>query len=237
MDLDPATAKSHVLVSRAKMAALSGSAGTETDRDHRERYKMASYLWAPDSAHLLFDANGRLWLLRPEDRNGRGGGIHGTGFRRRSQVFARTETWFRLCAIMACRSCASRRSGSPALMVATPPQCQTDDLTAKSIGFTKKSSMCAAIISGRPTRRAFAYLQMNETSGTGVSDHRLDADARAGGYAALSAARRPESGCAHRSGVGAGGGKMMWVRLPYKGGEDYIPRFGWVDRRRCGWKP
>jgi dipeptidyl-peptidase 4 len=23
---------------------------------------MASYMWAPDSAHLLFDSNGRLWL-------------------------------------------------------------------------------------------------------------------------------------------------------------------------------
>ena len=36
--------------------------GSETDRDHRDRYKMASYLWAPDSTHLLFDSDGRLWL-------------------------------------------------------------------------------------------------------------------------------------------------------------------------------
>ena len=62
VDLDPATAQSHVLVSRAKLAALSGAAASETDRDHRDRYKMASYLWAPDSAHLLFDSDGRLWL-------------------------------------------------------------------------------------------------------------------------------------------------------------------------------
>ena len=62
IELDLATAKSHVLVSRAKLAALTGAAGSETDRDHRERYKMASYLWAPDSKHLLFDASGRLWL-------------------------------------------------------------------------------------------------------------------------------------------------------------------------------
>ncbi len=34
------------------------------------RYNMASYLWAPDSAHLLFDANGRLWLY--DLRNGTG---------------------------------------------------------------------------------------------------------------------------------------------------------------------
>lgn len=62
VDLDLNSGKPHVLVSRAKLASISGSAGSETDRDHRDRYKMANYVWAPDSAHLLFDANGRLWL-------------------------------------------------------------------------------------------------------------------------------------------------------------------------------
>jgi len=52
VDLDPGTGKPHVMVSRAKLASLSGAAGSETDKDHRERYKMASYIWAPDSAHL-----------------------------------------------------------------------------------------------------------------------------------------------------------------------------------------
>ena len=61
MELDPATGKGHVLVSRAKLAAISGSEGSEIDRDHRSRYKMAAYLWSPDETHLLFDANGRLW--------------------------------------------------------------------------------------------------------------------------------------------------------------------------------
>src|ERR1035438_2169565 len=59
-DLAPGTGKPHVLVSRAKLASLTGAAGSETDRDHRDRYKMASYIWAPDSAHLMFDTNGRL---------------------------------------------------------------------------------------------------------------------------------------------------------------------------------
>ena len=62
VDLDPGTGKPHVLVSRAKLASFSGASDSEKDRDHRDRYKMASYLWAPDSAHLLFDSNGRLWL-------------------------------------------------------------------------------------------------------------------------------------------------------------------------------
>jgi dipeptidyl-peptidase 4 len=55
--------KGHVLVSRTKMAAIAGGGDSEKDRDHRERYKMASYQWAPDSEHLLFDSNGRLWYF------------------------------------------------------------------------------------------------------------------------------------------------------------------------------
>ena len=62
IDLDPAMRKPHVLVSRAKLATLVGGKETEQDRDHRERYKMANYLWAPDSKHLMFDSNGSLWI-------------------------------------------------------------------------------------------------------------------------------------------------------------------------------
>src|ERR1700758_4620381 len=70
IDLDPDSGKPHVLVSRAKLNALGGSSGSEQDRDHRERYKMASYLWAPDCNHLLFDSSGRLWLY--DLKNGTG---------------------------------------------------------------------------------------------------------------------------------------------------------------------
>jgi dipeptidyl-peptidase-4 len=46
MELDLATGKGKVLVSRAKLGAISGSEGSEIDRDHRSRYKMAAYLWS-----------------------------------------------------------------------------------------------------------------------------------------------------------------------------------------------
>ncbi len=77
IDLDPGTGKPHVMVSRAKIASLAGASGTEQDRDHRERYKMASYIWAPDSMHLLFDSNGRLWMY--DLRNGTGIQVGFTG--------------------------------------------------------------------------------------------------------------------------------------------------------------
>jgi dipeptidyl-peptidase-4 len=31
--------------------------------------------------------------------------------------------------------------------------------------------------------------------------------------------------------VSAGGGKTVWVKLPIRAGQDYIPRFGWVDKK------
>jgi len=62
MDLDPATGQARVLVSRAKLATFTAGPDTGQDRDHRDRYDMASYLWSPDTARLLFDAKGRLWL-------------------------------------------------------------------------------------------------------------------------------------------------------------------------------
>ena len=77
VDMDPASGQAHVLVSRAKLASLAGAMPSERDRDHRERYKMASYQWAPDSAHLLFDQNGRLWLF--DLHNGTGVEIGFTG--------------------------------------------------------------------------------------------------------------------------------------------------------------
>ena len=88
IDLDPGTGRPHVLVSRAKLAALSGVFESEQDRDHRERYKMASYIWAPDSKHLLFDSGGRLWLYNLGNGTGVQIGFTDTLVRRRSEILA-----------------------------------------------------------------------------------------------------------------------------------------------------
>jgi len=79
LDLDPGTGKPHILVSRAKLGSLSGNSVNEKDRDHRARYGMASYLWAPDSAHLLFDTNGSLWLYDLKTGTGLNIGASGSG--------------------------------------------------------------------------------------------------------------------------------------------------------------
>jgi dipeptidyl-peptidase-4 len=54
-------------------------------------------------------------------------------------------------------------------------------------------------------------------------------------HATVEQQRYPQPGDANpdvRVGVvSAGGGKTLWVKLPIQAGQDYIPRFGWVDKK------
>jgi dipeptidyl-peptidase 4 len=62
--VDVTGGKPAVLVSAEKIAAMAprqSATKDDRERDNRTRYHVAGYHWAPDSAHILFDANGQLW--------------------------------------------------------------------------------------------------------------------------------------------------------------------------------
>ncbi len=62
--IDVTAGKPAVLVASEKIAAMKPPVSTSKDdreKDNRERYRVAGYHWAPDSGHILFDANGQLW--------------------------------------------------------------------------------------------------------------------------------------------------------------------------------
>jgi dipeptidyl-peptidase-4 len=62
--IDVTSGKPAVLVASEKIAAMKPPVTTSKDdreADNRERYGVAGYHWAPDSEHILFDANGQLW--------------------------------------------------------------------------------------------------------------------------------------------------------------------------------
>jgi dipeptidyl-peptidase-4 len=227
VDLDPATAKSHVLVSRAKLASLSGGAGTETDRDHRERYKMASYLWAPDSAHLLFDSNGRLWLYDLKNGTGVQVGFTGTASGDDPKFSPNGEmvSFVRDHGLSVLRL---RESGSPAMPVASAPNQSTSNGEVDWVYEEELDVRSNYFWSPDSTRLAF--LQMNEAE---VPEYPITDWIPI--HAQVNLQRFPQPGDPNpdvRVGVvGANGGKTVWVRLPIKDGQDYIPRFGWVDRR------
>ncbi len=63
--VDATTGEKKLLVSAEKLASLapdSNRAVNERERERRNRYHVAAYLWAPDSKHLIFDSQGQLWL-------------------------------------------------------------------------------------------------------------------------------------------------------------------------------
>jgi len=227
VDLDPATAKSHVLVSRAKLASLAGAAGTETDKDHRERYNMASYIWAPDSAHLLFDSSGRLWLY--DLKTGTGVQVGFTGAASGDDPkFSPNGAMVSFVRDHGLSVLHLRDAGTPAIAVAAPPNLTTlngevdwvyeEELDVRSNQFWS------------PDSAHLAYLQMVETE---VPEYPIEDWIPT--HAKVDMQRFPQPGDPNpdvRVGVaGAGGGKTVWMKLPIVLGRDYIPRFGWVDRR------
>ena len=225
VDMDPGSGKAHVLVSRAKLAALNGADSSETDKDHRARYGMASYIWAPDSAHLLFDSNGRLWLF--DLKNGTGIEVGFTGvasgddpkFSPNGEFISFVRNQGLAVGQLKSPSKPSMTvAGSSSILNGGVDWIYEEELETRSNYFWS------------PDSKRLAYLQMNETNVPvyPLTDW-LPTHARVGSQP------YPQPGDHNpevRVGViGAQGGKTVWVKLPIHAGQDYIPRFGWVDPR------
>jgi dipeptidyl-peptidase-4 len=227
IDLDPGTGKPHVLVSRAKLASLSGASDSETDRDHRSRYAMASYLWAPDSAHLLFDSNGRLWLYDLRNGTGIESGFTGAASGDDPKFSPNGEfiSFVRDHGLSVVRL---RDPGTPTTVVAAAPNQTT--LNGEVDWVYEEELDVRSNYFWSPDSKSLAYLQANEAAVPAypITDWIPT-------HAKVDLQRYPQPGDPNpdvRVGVvSAGGGKMVWVKLPIQPGQDYIPRFGWLDRK------
>ena len=227
MELDSATAKGKVLVSRAKLASLTGAGASEQDRDHRGRYNMASYLWAPDSAHLMFDANGHLWLY--DLKNGTGVQIGTTGTASGDDPkFSPNGESISFIHEHGLSVLRLRDAGMPPVAVAAAPNNTTlngevDWVYLEELGVRSNYFWS-------PDSSHLAFLQMDEAN---VPQYPIEDWIPT--HATVDDQRYPQPGDPNpdvRVGVvGAGGGKTVWIKLPIKPGQDYIPRFGWVDRK------
>jgi len=234
IDLDPGTGKPHVLVSRAKLASLSGSAANEKDRDHRARYGMASYLWAPDSAHLLFDTNGSLWLYELKTGTGLNIGASGAA----SGDDPKFSPDGKLLSFInehgdehGLSVIHLREMGTPVSNVAVTNNAAV--LNGKVDWVYEEEMEVRSNYFWSPDSAHIAYLQMDETN---VPEYPITDWIPV--HPTVDKQRYPQPGDpnpAVRVGiVGPGGGKTVWVKLPgdaFKSGDGYIPRFGWVDRK------
>jgi dipeptidyl-peptidase-4 len=233
MDVDPATGKTHVLVSAAKMENLNGSNGSEKDRDHRQRYNQASYVWAPDSTHILFDSNGRLWLY--DLRNGTGIELGFSGLLSGDDPKFSPDGWTISFIKDHCLAViALREPGTPTVPLtptANPSSSEGQVLLNGEVDWVYEEELdVRSNYFWSPDSKKIAYLQMNETQ---VPQYPLTDWIPS--HATVDWQRFPQPGDPNpevRLGVvPASGGKTAWMRIPLHSGDDYVPRFGWVDNR------
>jgi dipeptidyl-peptidase-4 len=226
-EMEPGNGEAYTVVSQSKLAALAGAKDSETDRDHRERYKMSSYQWAPDSAHVLFDANGRLWLY--DLRGGMGVEIGSTGAA--SGDDAKFSPDGKSISFVRDHGLAVVRlsePGRPMTMAAPAPNKTTLNGEVDWIYLEELEARSNYFWSPDSTR--LAYLEMN---GAEVPQYPITDWIPT--HATVDQQSYPQPGDpnpAVRVGVvNASGGKTVWINLPIRAGHDYIPRFGWVDAK------
>ncbi len=226
IDLDPGSGKPHVLVSREKLASILDSNLSETDRDHRERYGMAAYYWAPDSAHLLFDSEGRLWAY--DLHNGTGVQIAFSGMASGDDPkFSPNGEEISFIRDRGLAVVRLRDAAAPMDLVAPAPPFTTNgavDWVYEEELDTRSNYFWS------PDAKNIAFLQMAETN---VPQYPIVDWLPI--HARVDEQRYPQPGDNNpdvRIGVvSAGGGRTNWIHLPIQPGQDYIPRFGWIDRK------
>jgi dipeptidyl-peptidase 4 len=227
VDIDPGSGKPHVMVSRQKVASVQGNS-SEQDRDHRSRYGMADYIWAPDSKHLLFDSNGRLWMY--DLRNGTGVEVafsgQASGDDPKFSPNGENISFVRGHGLAVVHL---KDPGTPTITVAGAPNEAT--LNGEVDWVSEEELDVRSNYFWSPDSKALAFLQTNEAE---VPVYPLTDWLPT--HATVALQRYPNAGDpnpAVRVGVvsAQGGGKPVWIKLPIAAGQDYIPRFGWADRR------
>ena len=224
MAVDGESGKTSVLVAKEKIGSMHSNNVSEQDKDHRSRYGQASYLWAPDSKHLLFDANGALFLYTLQ--TGIGVSVAETStasgddpkfapdgsaltYIHNHDLYLRrlpsTQTAMRLT-----------MSHDPAVL-----NCEVDWLYLEELDV--RSNYFWA-----PDSKSIAFLQANEAA---VPQYPITDWIPT--HATVEMQRYPQPGDpnpAVRVGVvNVNSAHINWMKVPLTSGEDYIPRFGWLN--------
>jgi dipeptidyl-peptidase-4 len=224
MQVLPTNGDSTTLISHMKLSALGSSNSNEKDKDHRARYGMASYLWAPDSKHILFDSGGQLFLYSLD--NGTAIDIASTGsasgddpkFSPNGQLlsYVRNHNLY----VHRFKDQASEvqltTGHEETLLNGEVDWVYLEELNVRSNYFWA------------PDSTRIAFLQMNEAN---VPEYPITDWIPL--HATVDKQRYPQPGDPNpsvRVGViKAQGGKTVWMKVPIADADDYIPRFGWVN--------
>jgi dipeptidyl-peptidase 4 len=229
LEVDSATGKTHVMVNRSKMTPLNEPGGTEEERDHRNRYHMASYLWSPDAKNLLFDSNGRLWYY--DLKTGTGVQIADSG------EAAGDDPKFspdgKSVSFLHDRGIFIVHLQDPihGLMLGAITDQSRQNLNNGGVDWVYEEELSTrSNYFWSPDSTHIAYLQMDETN---VPQYPLTDWIPT--HATVEMQRYPQPGDlnpdVHLGVVSVHGGRTDWIKVPLRPGEDYIPRFGWVDKK------
>ena len=221
-----ATGKVSVLASKSRISAL-GSSGnlSEQDKDHRLRYNMSSYIWAADSHHLLLDSGGQLWYYSI----GTGTGIQiastglGSGDDPKFSPNGKSVSYVRDHNLY-----VHPLGGGPEIPLTAT---HTDSLLNGEVDWVYLEELeTRSNYFWSPDSAHLAYLQMNEEA---VPEYPITDWIPT--HASVERQRYPQPGDNNpdvRVGVvGAEGGKNIWLKIPLSARNDYIPRFGWIDKK------
>jgi dipeptidyl-peptidase 4 len=224
MQIQASDGKLTKLLDRAKISALFNVNISEKDRDHRARYDEPDYTWSPDSQHLLFDTNGQLWLY--DLQTGVGLQVGDTGmqsgddpkFSPNGQLisYVRNHNLFVQKVLGKESAKALTETREPTLLNGEIDWVYLEELNVRSNYFWS------------PDSKQLAYLQMNEEH---VPTYPIVDWIPL--HSVVDEQRCPQPGDPNpgvRVGVvNASGGNTRWLKIPLDAGNDYIPRFGWVN--------
>ena len=227
MQIEGSTGQRSVLVSKEKLATLIPKGGTEVDKDHRARYKQASYIWVPDSHHLLFNANGQLWYYTMA--NGTAIEIAQTGAG--SGDDPKFSPDGKLLSYVRDHNLYLRRLQYPEAPAFALTTSKEDTVLNGQVDWVYEEELdVRSNYEWAPDSKNIAYLQMYEAT---VPSYPIEDWIPT--HATVAQQRYPQAGDPNpvvRVGiVNAGSGKTTWLRIPLDVGNDYIPRFGWINAK------
>jgi dipeptidyl-peptidase 4 len=221
--VNSATGAASVLVPQTRLAAIYGAANDERDRDHRSRYHVSSYLWSPDSKHLLFDNTGSLWIydLKADSaiqttNTGAGSGDDPKFSPDGNFVSFIRDHNLHVLSLNSRHDAAVTNTTEPTLLNGEVDWLYEEELDVRSNYFWS------------PDSKHIAYLQMDEST---VPSYPITDWIPT--HSAVDQQRYPQPGDPNpgaRVGiVAANGSDTFWMRVPFSQHDDYIPRFGWLD--------
>jgi dipeptidyl-peptidase 4 len=226
MQITPPDTQPKRLLAASRIGTLLNANISERDRDHRERYDEPEYIWAPDSGHILFDTDGELWLF--DLRTSTGVQIGNTGMQSGDDPKFSPSGQY-VSYLHDHNLYLERVDGSmPPLPLTTT---HDDTVLNGEVDWVYLEELnVRSNYFWSPDSKEVAYLQMNEAA---VPEYPLVDFMPV--HAVVDAQRYPQPGDSNpavRVGVvGVNGGNTRWLKIPLDAGNDYIPRFGWVNPR------